>query len=175
MKRPFVLTAIFGTVLLSHLALAQPSAIPQIGQSPHSAIETFALIKNYFSSNGGANLTKFRGISSIFTTINSETNTITAEIAIGNESTWAKVASCNTNPSRPTDSFEYGKVSLQISVESVGPNSSKVRLSANFEDTYRGVDSLPTKQECTSSGVLEQKILTSANSSQSVDTNVVNQ
>lgn len=159
MKRLSIAVAIGATILWSGLAVAQPAVIPRIGQSPHSASETFRKLKGYFSDEA---TNQFHLLSA-----DSKSGTIVAKRSGIDTRTWSEWAFCKMSPSHLLDSLNDGSVTVKIKVDRSGKNSSYVRIDANFEGTYGGLGSNQSAQQCVSNGVLERNILATADASPS--------
>jgi hypothetical protein len=158
MKR-FGTAAILGaTVLWSAIALAQPAVIPRIGQSPHSANETFRKLRGYFSNEAAS---QFRLISA-----DAKTRTIVAKRSAIDNRSWSEWAYCKMSATHLLDSLDDGSVTVKVKVEGSGRHSSYVHVDADFEGTYGGLGSNQTTQRCVSQGVLEQNILATAGAAQ---------
>jgi len=141
------------------LALAQsapPSSIPRIGTAPHSANQTFKMLKGYFS-----NPVNFYQIASA----DERTHTIVARRSGIDSASWGQWAYCSLGPSHMFDTLRDSSVTLNIKIESSG-SASVVTVTADFEGTY-GIMSSQSTMQCTSKGVLEGNVLSIAGASPS--------
>lgn len=152
MKRSIILFAAAVALLMRcSVALAQsapPASIPRIGTAPHSADQTFKMLKDYFTNP--ANFLQL-------TNADERTHTIVAHRGGIDSASWGNWAYCSLGPSHMFDTLRDSSVTLNVKIEPSG-SSSFVTVTADFEGTFGFMSSQSTTQ-CTSRGVLEGNIL----------------
>src|SRR2546422_8893731 len=102
MKRFGAVSMLVATILWSAAVLAQPAVIPRIGQTPHSASETFRRLKGYFSDEAAS---QFHLISA-----DAKTRTIVAKRSAIDNRSWSEWAYCKMSPTHLLDSLDDGSV-----------------------------------------------------------------
>lgn len=151
MKRSIISFAAVALFMRCSLALAQsapPASIPRIGTAPHSADQTFTMLKGYL-----ANPVNFYQI----TSADERAHIIVARRGGIDTASWGQWAYCALGPSHMLDSLRDSAVTLNIKIEPSG-TTSYVTVTADFEGTY-GIMSSQSTIQCTSKGVLEGNIL----------------
>ena len=157
MKRFIVVLALDLLLLSFSRAWAQPAAVPRMAQVPRDSAQTFAALKQYFSSPA----------SNLFHLVSADpgTGTIVAKRDNIDSQTWGEWAYCKLSPMHLLDTLQDGAATVNVKVEPSG-NSSFVTVNADFEGTYGLADSSDTTQ-CISNGVLEKDILAAVGAQQS--------
>ncbi len=151
MKRLIISLTAVALFVHCSLALAQsapPASIPRVGTAPHSADQTFKILKDYFSNS--ANFYEI-------TNADARTHTIAAHRSGIDSVSWGNWAYCSLGPSHMFDTLRDSSVTLNVKIEPSG-SSSFVTVTADFEGTY-GIMSSQSTMQCTSKGVLEGNVL----------------
>lgn len=151
MKRLIISLTAVALFVQCSLALAQsapPASIPRVGTAPHSADQTFKILKDYFSNS--ANFYEI-------TNADARAHTIVAHRSGIDSVSWGNWAYCSLGPSHMFDTLRDSSVTLNVKIEPSG-SSSFVTVTADFEGTY-GIMSSQSTMQCTSKGVLEGNVL----------------
>jgi hypothetical protein len=155
MKESSLVGVVLGVLILwSACAAAQPASIPQIGQAPHDAAETFRRVRHYFSEPS---------LSGLFKLVSADeaSHTIVAKRGGIDTQTWSEWAYCKLGPEHLLDTLQESSATVKVKVEPSDRQSSYVTVRGYFEATY-GLGASSSTTQCVSKGVLEKNVLSAA-------------
>jgi hypothetical protein len=148
-------------ILWGASANAQPSSIPQIGQAPRDAAETFRRVRHYFSDPS---------LSGLFKLVSADeaTHTIVAKRSAIDTRTWSEWAYCKLGPEHLLDTLQDSSATVKVKVEPSDRQSSYVTVRGYFEATY-GLGASSSTTQCVSKGALEKNVLAATGATASGD------
>jgi hypothetical protein len=155
MKEPTLVGILLSVAILwSAPASAQPTSIPQVGQAPRDATETFRRVRHYFSDPSLNGLFKLASA-------DDAAHTIVAKRSGIDTQTWSEWAYCKLGPEHMLDTLQDSSATVKVKVEPSDRQSSYVTVRGYFEATY-GLGASSSTTQCVSKGVLEKNVLLAA-------------